>query len=493
MVTGSHLAAKDPAKKEFRVCDPAKAKLLFDPASVRVPVNQKAALPLFLVEMEADGKKEKQRAELLGQGVGYYVAQPQAVRFYPPILTGLSPAAPFDISGSIPVLSRPATAKVEVVDAESKALRITPSAASPLAPGQSVALTVEQQVGDSDAWQEVRPDAVNWNVPAQLIWTPPTENLRPTVTLLPDLKGEVKLDAAVGGNTASVVFTLKDAGPDAKDPAARLVLDREPGGKLLPIGQSQRYSVLVEKDGHQEPAADVHWPENFENEYVKWEAPVLTAKQEGYTQFLRAEVGGRSVLWHTTTYRPGEFTDGPRRRRTRTKPDWVKIFSQQGPQQVQQVRFPVGATFTDFKVEVHYPDGYTRFVTKKAILRTPEPPSSALLTAEHGKFLGLRPGSTKVTAEFQGMTSTVPLKVDVYGGSGNRQDRHRAGQCPLAARRNLRAEGDRLQGRQVGRRHHRPGQPDLEVVEARGGPHLRFLGHRLEPRPERRLPSSGRD
>ncbi len=116
----------------------------------------------------------------------------------------------------------------------------------------------------------------------------------------------MKLDATVGGNTASVVFTLKAAGPDAKDPAARLILDREPGGKLLPVGQSQRYSVLVEKDGHQEPAADVHWPANFENEYVKWEAPVLTAKKEGYTQFLRAEVGGRNVLWHTTTYRPGE-------------------------------------------------------------------------------------------------------------------------------------------------------------------------------------------
>ena len=40
------------------------------------------------------------------------------------------------------------------------------------------------------------------------------------------------------------------------------------------------------------------------------------------------------------------------------------------------MRFPVGATFTDFKVEVHYPDGYTRFVTKKALLRTPEPASS---------------------------------------------------------------------------------------------------------------------
>ena len=93
----------------------------------------------------------------------------------------------------------------------------------------------------------------------------------------------------LGGKTASAVFTLKAAGPDAKDPAARLVLDREPGGKQLPIGESQRYSVLVEKDNQREPAADIHWPANFENEYVKWEAPVLTAKKEGYTQFLRAK------------------------------------------------------------------------------------------------------------------------------------------------------------------------------------------------------------
>ncbi len=306
---GSHLAAKDPAKKDFRVCDPARAKMLFDPASVRVPVNEKALLRLFLVEMEADGVKEKQRAELLGPGVGYYVAQPQAVRYYPPILTGLATAAPFDVIGSIPVLLRPATAKVEVVEAEAKALRIRPSADSPLAPGQSIALAVEEQVGDSDAWQEVRPDAVDWSLPPQtkFIWKAATENLRPTVTLLPDLLDEMKLDASLGGNTASVVFTLKAEGPDAKDAAARLILDREPGGKFLPIDQGQRYAVLVEKDGHQEPAADVHWPGNFENEYVKWEAPVLTAKKEGYTQFLRAEVGGRNVLWHTTTYRPGEF------------------------------------------------------------------------------------------------------------------------------------------------------------------------------------------
>ena len=171
---------------------------------------------------------------------------------------------------------------------------------------------------------------------------------------------------------------MKAAGPDAKDPAARWSWIASRAENSCPSARASGTRSWSRKTGISEPAADVHWPENFENEYVKWEAPVLTAKKEGYTQFLRAEVGGRNVLWHTTTYRPGEFTGDPPTARTRTKPDWVKIFSQQGPQQVQQVRFPVGATFTDFKVEVHYPDGYTRFVTKKAILRTPEPAASAL-------------------------------------------------------------------------------------------------------------------
>jgi hypothetical protein len=408
MVAGSHIAAKEPANLEFQVCDPARARVRFDPLRLTVVVNQKAALTLVLeAELDEGGKTQVQRAELLGPNVSYYIAQPDSVRYNPPILTGLAAAAPFRVSGSIPVLPA-ANADVEVVDAAAKVLRVVPSAPSPLAAGQQAALTVEQQAGDSGTWQEVRPDAVAWNVPANVIWTPPTNNLRPTVALPPDLAGEAKLDASLGGVSASVAFARKGAAPDPAE--ARLVLDRETRGKYLPVGQSQRYSVLVEKNGQSEPAADVHWPGNFENEYVKWEAPVLTAKQEGYTQFLRAEVGGRNVLWHTTTYRPGEFApvivDGQ-------NPDWVKIFSQQGPQQVQQVRFPVGATFSDFKVEVHYPDGYTRFVTKKAVLRTPEPPADALLTADHGKFLGLRPGSTNVTAEFQGLASQFPLKVDV--------------------------------------------------------------------------------
>jgi hypothetical protein len=407
MVTGTHIAAKEPAKLEFQVCDPARAKLVFDPPSVTVPVSEKADLRLMLeAELDEGGKKENLKAAMLGPDVAYSIGQPDAVRMNPPTVTGLKPAAAFPVRGQIPILP-PAKATVEVVDAAAKKLRITPSAASPLAAGQSSALIVEQQVGDTDVWKEVSPEKVTWKVPNNVIWTPPTENLRPTVTLPPDLQGEAHLDASVGGASTSLAFALKGSGPDAAD--ARLVLNREADGKFLQVGKSQRYSVLVEKDGKSEPATEVHWPADFENDYVKWEAPVLTAKREGYTQYLHADVGGRNVLWHTTTYRPGEFAE----QEVKQKPDWVKIFSQQGSQQVQLVRFPVGATFTDFKVEVHYPDGYTRFVTKKAFLTTPDSPATAPLTADHGKLIGLRPGKTKVSAEFQGIVSKEPLDAEV--------------------------------------------------------------------------------
>jgi hypothetical protein len=407
MVTGTHIAAKGPAKLEFQVCDPAKAKLVFDPPSVTVPVNEKADLKLTLeAELDEGGKKETLRAAMLGPDVAYSIAQPDAVRMNPPTVTGLKPAAAFAVRGQIPILA-PANATVAVVDSAAKKLRITPTAVSPLAAGQSSALIVEQQVGDADVWKEVSPDKVTWKVPDNVTWTKPTEGLRPTITLPSEFKGEANLEATVGGTAASIAFALKPAGPDAT--TAQLVLNREADGKYLEVGKSQRYSVLVEKDGKSEPVTDVHWPADFENDYVKWEAPVLTAKREGYTQYLHADVAGRNVLWHTTTYRPGEFVETE----TKQKPDWVKIFSQQGSQHVQSVRFPVGATFTDFKVEVHYPDGYTRFVTKKAFLTTPDSPGTAPLTADHGKLIGLRTGKTKINAEFQGIVSKEPLEAEV--------------------------------------------------------------------------------
>ncbi len=367
-VTGSHAAAKQPANITLSVYDPAKARLVFDPDAVHLTVHEQAALPLFLVVQ--DGKKPA-RAPMEGPGIAYSVGQPDAVDWSPPLLTGLAAAKPFPlVAGYAPYLKSTATARVEVLPAaEPAGLRVVPSTAS-LAPGQTVSLAVEQQLPGSEQWKEVRPDTVNWTVPAEAIWEPGSPSLRPALTVPEDAKGEIALRAEFAGKEAVATITVKDQGPDAADPASHLVVVREPGGQYLAVGRQQRYTVMVEKDGRQEPATDVRWPGDFEDQYVKWQAPVLTAKEAGGVQWLRADVAGRTVLLHTSTYAPGKIegeTVNPE------APTEVVILSDQGP----AVQFPVGAEFDDFRVEARYRDGFTRLVTKKAILTTPEPPQSA--------------------------------------------------------------------------------------------------------------------
>jgi hypothetical protein len=406
-ITASHAAAKDPVSLKLRVYDAAKSRLVFDPAAVKVAVNEQVPVNLML-EVTEGGKPE--RVAMEGPGVGYTVERPDAVRWAPPRLTGLSPSKPFELSGRYPVLSRPAYARVEVVAAEAEDLRITPAAAT-LAPGQTITLAVERKEAGSDQWQEVRPDAAAWSVPARLLWTPATQYLRPALTVPPDVQGDLTLQAAVEGKEATATIKIKPTGPDAKDAAARLVFEREPGGWYVPVGQQQRYAILVDKGGAAEPAADIHWPANFENDYIRWEAPVLTAKRENYTQWMRAEAGGRAVLFHTTTCMPPppDVVLPP----SGDVPQFVKILSDQGP----VVRFPVGAAFNDFRVEAHYADGFTRLVTKRCTIRTPEPPESAYLTASNGRLIGVRVGATDVSAEYDGVHSQAPpLKAEVLAG-----------------------------------------------------------------------------
>ena len=265
------------------------------------------------------------------------------MRFYPPILTGLQAAPPFDISGSIPVLSRPATAKVEVVDAQPKALRITPSAASPLAPGQTVALTVEQQVGDSDAWQEVRPDAVEWNVPPQVILD--AAHGKPAADGHPAARSAGRSEARRHGRRQHGLGGLHleskpGPTPRIRRPAWCWIASRAENS--CPSARASGTRSWSRRTGIRNRPPTCIGRKNFENEYVKWEAPVLTAKQEGYTQFLRAEVGGRSVLWHTTTYRPGEFAIDPPADGQKRSPTGSRSSASRDSQQVQQVRFAGG-------------------------------------------------------------------------------------------------------------------------------------------------------
>ena len=400
-VTGSHLGAKDPATLDMKVYDPANATLLFEPATLKLAVDEVAQLKLVLEVLDGE---ETERAELSGPGVGYAIDNPDAVVWSPPTIVGLRPGN-VRLTGSLPVLGTPATTDVKIVAAVEPAnLRIVPSEIT-LAPGQSVEVKLEEQLpGKAQAWREVSPGAIFWTVPDGLIWTAASGRLRSMVTG-PEADGrEFELKADYGGKQALAVISTKKKGLDPRTPGANLTLVRQPPGKYLPVGHQQRYNIMVEKDGKSEPVADIDWPDDFENEYVRWQAPVLTAKLPGYQQWLRAEAGGRTVLLHTTTYLPPEIAPpavDPDR------PSNVTFVTDAGT----SVTMPVGAQYEDFEVVVEYPDGFTRVVTKKAVLRTSEPPASAVVTASEGRLVGLRPGQTSVTAEYEGVRSREPLSV----------------------------------------------------------------------------------
>ena len=420
-VVGSHVAAQEPAQERLTVYEPSQASLVFEPEEVTVAVDEVVRLQLYLVVRDGG---ETKRALLVGPGVGYTMTEPNAVRFTPPTLVGLRPVGSFEISASYPYVSRIAKATVEVVDAaEPEAIRIVAAAgsASPgqvsLAPGQTVALRVEQQLaGSPDKWKEVRPGAVAWiDVPDELIWTPATEALRPTVTVPEGAAEEFELRAQYGGQQAIAVVAVKAQGPDPNEPGVEVRVVREGPGEYLLVGDQQRYTIVVEKNGVSEPASSVLWPDDFENPYVQWQAPVLLAKKPGYRQQLRAEVDGRVVLFSTTTYQPGEFQVPPP---PKDRPLVVRILSDQTTPQDPVVRFPVGAIFNDFYVEAEYPD-ITRYLTKaedlkqEATLTTPEPEQSAYVSGAEGRLVGLRPGRTRVFAEFEGVRSVQPLVVEV--------------------------------------------------------------------------------
>ena len=413
IVTATHVAAKDPVSVSLEVYDPANARLVFEPAAVRVAVDEVARLKLLL-EVQDEGKPK--RASLTGPGVGYAVEQPEAIRFAPPVVVGVQPTTkPLKIDASYyPYLTSIATATVEVVAVQPDQIRMVPSAAE-MAPGQTVAFKIQQTIpGATNKWKEVRPDAVSWTVPKELVWSPGSEDLRPTATIPEGASGEFPLTAEFGGKRAAGRIKVKTAGPDPNDKDAEVLVLREPAGRYLPVGSQQRYSIAVKKNGQTEPVASIEWPADFENDYVRWQAPVLTAKRPVHQQWFRAEVDGsaagsegrRVVLFHTTTYQPGRFDRAPPRV---DRPEKVEILTDQP----QPVRLPVGAQFDDFRVVIHFPDGFTRLVTKKATLRTSEPPASTPLTASMGRLVGVRPGATRVHAEFDGVSSTQPLSVVV--------------------------------------------------------------------------------
>ena len=338
-----------------------------------------------------------------GPGIAYAIAQPDAVRWSPPTLLGLLAAKPFALTaGYAPYMKSMATAQVEVLAAVDPAgLRVVPSTTPPLAPGQTVSLAVEQQLPGSEQWKEVRPDAVSWTVPAEAIWEPATATLRPALTVPPDAKGEFELRAEFAGKEAVATIGVKDQGLDAADPADRLVAVRQPGGQYLPVGSQQRYTIMVEdKDGRREPASDVRWSGDFENKYVKWQAPVLTAKEPA------APSSGSAPTWADA---PCFCTPRPTCRATawwrrRPSPPTPRSRSSSSATRARRCNFPWGPISTTSASRPATATASPGWSPKKAMLTTPEPPAApgwrratAIYSACSPARLRWRPSSTAST------------------------------------------------------------------------------------------------
>ena len=407
-VSASHPAAAEPTDLALTVIDPGKARIVFEPESARLAVDEAAPLRLYLEGLHND---EIERAEMVGPGVSYSLEQPEAVDWLPPSLVGRSPAPPFEMTASyLPYLTRPASAKIEVLDpASPTALRVVPSEAS-LAPGQELALKVEAQWPGDDSWREVQPDAVAWSVPDDVLWTDAIGGLPPSIGMPLEVPGGYAVEANFGGQQASARIVPGQTTLDPADPSVALQVIREPSSRYLPIGQSQRYQIELRQGDNREMAAEVAWPPNFENDYVRWRSPILSAKQAGYQQWLTAKVGGRSVRFDVQTIDPMQPSALPPRRPD--QPIEVRVVSDQGA----AVAFPVGAVFDDFRVEAEYEDGFVRMVTKKATMSLGGGQLRGPVSFSEGTMIGVTPGSTVVEAEFDGVASEGGLQVTVSEG-----------------------------------------------------------------------------
>ena len=221
---------------------------------------------------------------------------------------------------------------------------------------------MEAQWPGDDAWREVQPNAVAWTVPDDVLWTNALGGLRPSIGMPPETPGGYAVEANFGGQQATARIAAGQISLNPADPSITLEVVREPSSRYLPIGQSQRYQIELRQGDNRETAADVVWPPDFENDYVRWRAPILSAKQAGYQQWLTAKVGGRSVRFDVQTTDPMQPSALPPRRPD--QPTKVRVVSDQGP----AVAFPVGAVFDDFRVEAEYEDGFVRMVTRKATM-----------------------------------------------------------------------------------------------------------------------------
>ncbi|MGN1273026.1 MAG: hypothetical protein ACI4UF_00430, partial [Thermoguttaceae bacterium] len=340
-------------------------------------------------------------------GIYCAIERPDAVIRHSASLTGLKEADPFRITASfLPYLKKPAIAVVSVGKQETEELRVIPSEVT-LAPGQTLALKVEEKLVGADQFTEVAPEFVRWDVPRNVLWTPAQDGIRPFVTAPDDGTQAFTLTAKFANKTAACHVTVAEPKLNPADPAVKLVVERQPGGQFLPIGQSQGYEIWMEKGDVRELAPNVFWTPNFVDGRVLWNAPVLTAVQASDPVFLTAQVGDRLVTFWT---QPVDTTvEGERAPLREGQPSDLRIVSEDG----EEVTVPVGAVYTNYDVEAEYPDGFVRIVTKDATMHAIAGDPKAV-TPSNGELVAVSKGKVTYIAEYEGAeTETTKITLNV--------------------------------------------------------------------------------
>ncbi|MCO6456672.1 MAG: hypothetical protein J5I93_15345 [Pirellulaceae bacterium] len=404
--------ASDPQTvidQDFDIVDRDAGQLVLRPAELRLPVGGQAELQLVLVTEQGE-----RVIPLDGSApVALASSHSDAVDWRPPVLAGVSRTArPFELAATWQ--GRTATSLVEVVAADPAAgppqLRIVAETTS-LVPGQPVTLRVEQQgTPTGGSWVEIQPELVDWTFPAgDVVWTAPSDGLRPSLALHEDSPEQVELAARFQGATASLTVTKASASEaPAATSASQLIVEREPPGETLAVSQQQRYRILVDTGSGPRPAAQVTWLPAFENDYVVWDPPVLSARQGGHVQRLSASVDGQTVSFETRIVglAPELAEQLPP---TEEKPARLRITSGG----VTDIQVLLGADFTSFQVEAEFTSGAVRDVTREAELQVESRDPQLAVAVSAGRITGLRIGTAVVRASYRTVASEGGLAVGV--------------------------------------------------------------------------------
>jgi uncharacterized protein YjdB len=414
-VAARHPASAAPAKQEFHVVDRDQGELVLRPSSLQLPVGGRADLQLVFVSDE--GERE---ISLSGDSnVKFASLNQDAIDWQPPALIGKRQTRKtFEFAATWQ--GKTAKTLIDVIEPDKSKgppeLRVVPDQVT-LAPGQLFSPKVEQKgSGGAGSWIEVQPTAVNWiNAAGDFSWTPSSAGLRPSLALTTTSPDQISLEAGYQGARAKLLISKKaaDEVPAASDPDVKLIVGREPSGDTLAVPNKQRYTILIDQDGEQQPAVNVEWLPAFESEHVSWTPPVLSARGGGHVQRLSATVDGRKVDFETRIVgaTPPPSDDVPL---TDEKPTLVRITSSKG----SMVTVPVGAEFTDVKVEAEFASGTPRDVTSQSQLTVIGTTGDAAVAVSTGRITGLRVGAAVVQAEFQGVSSTDGLAVEVVEPAG---------------------------------------------------------------------------